>query len=117
GVRLSRHAADAVDPAAAERPDAAPAQAAEHGRINPRWLLRQYGREKWSSKHQRQHRHPRARGAALQRCGRRPEGLRHIRSSFHVCPQKMNLTANCTLRGSPAPMPGALLALRVLVIT
>jgi len=31
--------------------------------------------------------------------------------------QKMNFIANCTLRGSPAPMPGALLALRVLVMT
>ena len=29
----------------------------------------------------------------------------------------MTFIANCTWRGSPAPMPGALLALRVLVMT
>jgi hypothetical protein len=48
-------------------------------------------------------------------------GPRHVHQSssdgMYVSVQKINFAASCMLNGSPAPMPGALLALRVLLNT
>src|SRR5204863_8735303 len=62
---------------------------------------------------------PAARRDAPPRSTRRRRAARQaprLQSIVSSCPQNRNFAASCTLNGSPAPMPGALFALRVLVM-